>query len=104
MRSPRFPASSRDRLRWAIGESLVIAGVFLFWLGVALVLMLVLNLLALLTVTLGLERWVDPFMRAVYEVDFLWSAVTSLSVISATLYVIVRAGTVLVDRYLGARA
>lgn len=99
MRPPRFPESSRGRLRWVIGESLVLAGVLLVWIGVALVLQFALTLIGLATVTLGFEALADPIVRAAHDTPLLWSAVSTLALITASLYAVARVGTLLIAHY-----
>jgi hypothetical protein len=99
MRPPRFPTSGRDRLRWAVGECLVLASILLVWIGVALLVQLALTVVGFATVTLGLEALAEPIIRVTYRGSVLWSAVTALALVTATLYVVVRAGTILIAHY-----
>ena len=98
MQSRAFPRSLRARFRWAIREGLLIAGVLAFWIGLGLFLMLVLGLVAYLIQAFRLEP-----LRFVYEFagrsDLVWAAVTPLASATSGLYVLVRAGTILIDRY-----
>ncbi|WP_435346072.1 hypothetical protein [Haloarchaeobius sp. HRN-SO-5] len=98
MATRSFPQSFRQRLRWAIRESLLIAGIFLFWVGVGLVLMAVLSIVAFLIRTARLDslRFVYEFAR---RSAFVWTVLTPPATATAGLYVLVRAGTILLDRY-----
>lgn len=93
-----FPRPFRARLRWVVRESLLVAGIFLFWIGIALLLLAVLGIVAVLIRELRLEP-----LRFVYEFasrrELVWAAVTQLALATTGLYVLVRAGTVLIDRY-----
>lgn len=92
-----LPESPVGRLRWALGESLVIAGILLFWAVTAAVLWLSVTLLRVVFARLG-----APTLRILYELlqrtDALWPAVSTLTIATTTLYVLVRSGTLLIDR------
>ena len=95
-----FPETLKDRMRWAIQESILIAGIFLFWMVVGLLLLVVLGLIAVLIRTFQIEqlRFVYRFVR---EDSAVWAAVMPLATATISLYVLVRAGTILIDRYRG---
>lgn len=87
-----------ERLRWAIREGLVIAGILVFWLVVGIAISAVLSIIA--WVLLLLEF--DP-LRVVYTFTEhgpgIWAAVVPLTGATTGLYVLARVGTVLIDRY-----
>ena len=93
-----FPASFDDRLRWALREGAVIGAIFLFWLGVGLGLFLVTGLVGVLIEAVGI-----PQLRFVlFPLRWggaVWSAMVTLASATIGLYVLVRTGTVLIDRY-----
>ena len=99
MRPPQFPDSGSGRLRWVIGETLILAGVLVVWIGIALVLQLALTVVALAAVTLGFEALADPIVRLANDSPLLWSVVSTLALVTASLYAVVRVGTVLIDNY-----
>ncbi|MFB6353873.1 MAG: hypothetical protein ABEJ92_07275 [Halobacteriales archaeon] len=93
----QLPDAPAGRLRWALDESLDVAGILLVWAGVAALLWVGLTLLRVVLARLGAES-----LRLLYEllqrVDLLWPAVTWLAVATTALHVVVRAGTLLIDR------
>ncbi|SDR42182.1 hypothetical protein [Natronobacterium texcoconense] len=93
-----LPESPRDRLEWAITESVVIFGILLFWVGVAAVVTIVARLLTLPLELLDIHLLLlhAEFGRAITG---LWGVVVPLTIVTATLYVIVRAGGLLIDYY-----
>jgi membrane-bound ClpP family serine protease len=98
MSAPTLPETPRERLRWALREGLVIAGILLFWLGVAVVLV---GLFSLLSVTLHLVG-LRPFhlvAELLQRSAFLWPAFSAVAFATVGLYVVVRAGTLLIDHY-----
>jgi hypothetical protein len=92
------PEAFRQRLRWALRESLLIAGIVAFWMGLGLLLLAALGIIAFVIQTFQLEQ-----LRPVYEFTrqdrAVWAAVTPLASATTGLYVLVRAGTILLDRY-----
>lgn len=98
MATRRLPESWPARLRWVLAESVLIGAVFAFWLAVATVLTVVFDVFAwLLDAVPGIHL---RFAREVLtRVDLLWAAVVPLTAASATLYVLARAGSILVDHY-----
>jgi len=93
-----LPASPRGRLRWALSEALVVAGIFLFWVGVAALLVVAMSLLTA-TIELLQIRQLRLLHAFLDRTDFVWAAVLPLSLATTTLYVLVRTGTVLVEQY-----
>jgi hypothetical protein len=95
---PDFPDAYRDRLRWAIDEGLLIAGIFGFWLVLGFLVLTALGVLAFVIQTLRISQ-----LRFVYDVlrwdAVLWSGVMTLANATVGLYILVRAGTILIDRY-----
>jgi len=76
----------------------LIAGVLAFWVVFAIGAVMVLSLLAFLieTLQLGPLRFVHEFAG---RSGFVWAAATQLAAATTALYVLVRAGTMLIDRY-----
>ena len=98
MTSHVLPETPRDRLRWALREGFVIAGIVLFWLGVAVVLVAGLSLLGLALRLLG----TGPFhllSELLRRTAFLWPALSAVAFATVALYVVVRAGTLLIDHH-----
>jgi len=94
MSSTSIPTSLVGRFRWALGESLVIAGIFAFWILLAAALN---TALSILTYALALLD-----VHAIYLLDdlaVLWPTVVPLAFVTAVLYTVVRAGTLLIDHY-----
>ncbi|MEE6211401.1 hypothetical protein U3A55_14735 [Salarchaeum sp. III] len=94
MPSNSLPDSIIGRLRWALGESLVVAGIFAFWILLAPALNTALGLLTRVLAALD--------VHAVYLLDdltVLWPTVVPLAFVTAVLYTVVRAGTLLIDHY-----
>lgn len=102
MTSHPLTGTVRDRLRWALGEAAVLAGIFGFWLVVGVALTALLSGLAVMLRVFRVEQ-----ARLLYElltrIEFLWPAVVALTLATATLYVVVRAGTLLIARFQAAR-
>lgn len=98
MSTRTLPETPQERLRWALREGLVIAGVLLFWLGVAAVLTGVLSLLGVVLAMSGLRGFhlVSDLLR---RAEFLWPAFSAVAFATGGLYVVVRAGTLLIDHY-----
>ncbi|QDX39639.1 hypothetical protein [Salarchaeum sp. JOR-1] len=94
MPSTSIPDSLVGRLRWALGESLVVAGIFAFWILLAAALNTALGILTRVLAALN--------VHAIYVVDdlaVLWPTVVPLAFVTAVLYAVVRAGTLLIDQY-----
>ncbi len=98
MTSDPFPASYRDRLRWAIREGSIIGAIFLFWLGVGLGVFLVVGLVGILIEALRIPQ-LQIFLLPLRWDGAVWSGVITLASATSGLYVLVRTGTVLIDRY-----
>jgi hypothetical protein len=97
MPSDPFPTSFDGRLRWALREGTIIGAIFLFWLGLGLAVVIVTGLFRLVITTLGLPQL--RFFLAPLRWGGIWSAVVTLASATTGLYVLVRTGTVLIDRY-----
>ena len=98
MPSHELPDTPRARLRWALREGLVIAGIVRFWLGAAALLVGALSVLGLALRLLGAGPFhlvADLLRRA----GFLWPAFSAVAFATVGLYVAVRAGTLLLDHY-----
>ncbi|MFC4245515.1 hypothetical protein ACFOZ7_00605 [Natribaculum luteum] len=93
-----FPQPLQQRFRWAIRESILIAGIFLFWIGVGLLLVSLLGAFVFVAqvVNVGPSRFLYELSR---QSGVMWAAVTQLASATTGLYVLVRAGTILIDRY-----
>ena len=100
MSPPTVPETPRARLRWALIEGSVIAGIVLFWLGVAVVLTGALSLLgfALQALGIGAFHLVADLLR---RTGFLWPTLSAVAFATVGLYVVVRAGTLLIDHHRG---
>lgn len=98
MSSHELSRGVRQRLKWAIWEGAVIAGILVFWIVVSLVLITVLSLIAALIRTFQLAP-----LRIVYEFvgrsGAIWSVVIPLASATTGLYALARVGTILIDRY-----
>jgi hypothetical protein len=93
-----FPASYEDRLRWAIREGSIIGVIFLFWLGVGLGLLLVTGLVGVAIEAVRIPQ-LRFFLLPLRWDGAVWSAVVTLASATSGLYVLVRTGTILIDRY-----
>lgn len=98
MSTDTLPDTPRGRLRWALHESLVIAGVLLFWVGLALAVSLAAALLRVVLARLPV-RELRLLVDLLQRLDFLWPGLTSVATAAVGLYVVVRAGTLLIDHY-----
>lgn len=98
MSASTFPDDLRSRFRWAIRESGLIAGIFLVWILFGVIYQLAVFVIAFIIQTLQIDQ-----LRFVFEVfersDAIWALVVPLATTTAALYVLVRAGTILIDRY-----
>ncbi|WP_323173777.1 hypothetical protein [Natrialba sp. PRR66] len=92
-----FPRSPSSRLRWAIREALVFAGILLFWIALATVITIVLQLLVLPFELLGLQ--LGPMSELVSLARGFQDLAVPMTVLTSGLYTLVRAGTVLIDHY-----
>lgn len=98
MAPAHLPETPRDRLRWAIRESLVIAGVLLFWFGLSVLLTVTTSLLSLAFEFARLHQ-LRPLLVLFRRVELLWPPLMAAALATVALYVLVRAGTLLVDHY-----
>ncbi|NIQ57977.1 MAG: hypothetical protein GWN71_32775 [Gammaproteobacteria bacterium] len=98
MADETLPESPRGRLRWALRESLVIAGVLLGWLALGVALLALGGLLGLTLHVIGLRPL--RLVAVVLERSaVLWPAFSAVAFATVALYVVVRAGTLLIDHY-----
>lgn len=88
-----YDDGARSRTLWAIREGLIVGGILLFWVVIAVVLTVVVFLISL---PFALARIGPPGFAVV---SIVWTFVGPLAFLNASLYVLVRAGTVLVDHY-----
>ncbi len=97
--TPSYAGTVRERVRWAVREGAVLLGVLAFWLAVFLALVAVVSVVLFVIRTLQLEplRFVYEFLEDLQR--GLWAALVPLVAANASLYVLVRAGTVLIDHY-----
>lgn len=93
-----LPETPRGRLRWAIEEAFVILGILAFWIVAIGAVALLLALLTLPFQLLGL-RLFRPLFEFARSVPGMGTAVLPLTVLTASLYVLVRGGSLLIDRY-----
>ncbi|MBP1988148.1 hypothetical protein [Halolamina salifodinae] len=93
------PDALPDRVRWVLEECLVIVAIAAFWIAFALVAAGVIGALgSLLSVGGGLfEPAVRLLSEVAQNVEQLWLVVGALALATTALYVVVRAGTVLID-------
>lgn len=93
-----FPGPFEERVAWIVRESLLVGGILATWVGIGIGITLVLSAVALVIQAFRLAP-----LRFLYEFagrsHLLWPAVTQLAAATTGLYVIVRAGTVLIDRW-----
>lgn len=98
MSASSFPDGLQSRFRWAIRESGLIAGIFLFWILFGVIFRFVGFVIAFIIQTLQIDQ-----LRFVFEIiersEAVWALVVPLASATAGLYVLVRAGTILIDRY-----
>lgn len=98
MTTDPFPAEYGDRLRWALREGSIIGAIVLLWLAVGLGLLLVTTLFGLLIELVGIPQL--RFLLAPLRWDgAVWSAAVTLASATSGLYVLVRTGTILIDRF-----
>lgn len=87
-----------ERLRWAMWEAVVIAGILVIWIAIGLVVSAVLSVIAYVILLFEFEP-----LRVVYTFTErgpgIWAAVIPLASATTGLYVLARVGTVLIDRY-----
>lgn len=90
-----LPETPRDRLRWALSESLIVAGIFLAWIIVAIGATIALQVLTFPARFLLGHSALPP--GALLSVAVLGNAVLAIGLVTSLLYVAVRAGPLLVD-------
>ncbi|MFB6361018.1 MAG: hypothetical protein ABEH59_06810 [Halobacteriales archaeon] len=91
-------ARPAGRLRWALREGLIIAGILLFWTGVAVVLVGFLSAVSSVLHFIGLR----PFYQIAELLErsmIVWPAFSTIAILTAGLYTVVRAGTLLLDHH-----
>ncbi|MEY7849505.1 hypothetical protein AB7C87_09960 [Natrarchaeobius sp. A-rgal3] len=93
-----FPDSPYGRLEWAIRESLIVFGILLFWVAVAFVVSVGVGLLLFPLDLVGLST-IGPLHELTGATTLLWNAVVPMTTVTAALYVLVRAGTMLIDHH-----
>ncbi|MFB6310962.1 MAG: hypothetical protein ABEH64_07245 [Salinirussus sp.] len=93
-----FPDPFGDRIRWALRESAIVFAIVIFWLALGVGLLLVLGLLQVFARALGFPPVRFLFAFADHG-GAAWALLTPVATASTALYVLVRAGTVLIDRY-----
>ena len=93
-----FPTSHGDRLRWAVREGSIIGAIFLFWLGIGLGLFLVTGLVGVVIEMLRVPQLRFVLLPLRWD-GAVWSAAVTLATATTGLYVLVRTGTILIDRY-----
>lgn len=98
MSTDTLPETARGRLRWALHESLVIAGVLLIWLAIGVALLGLAALLSLALHVVGL-RPLHVVAELLERSAVLWPAFSAVAFATTALYVVVRAGTLLIDHY-----
>lgn len=93
-----LPETARERLEWAIRESLVVLGILLFWIGAILAVSIALWVLSLPYQFTGI-RIFRPLVELGRLSDGLWVSIIPLTMVSASLYVFARVGELLIDHY-----
>ncbi|SDK02200.1 hypothetical protein [Natronorubrum texcoconense] len=96
MSSRKFSESPRETFRWLIGEGVIIAGVFLFWTGVMLAIRIGLSFLQVILEMFGIQAF---FVESLHQSSILWQIVLLVTGATVALYILVQAGTILIDRY-----
>lgn len=90
-----LPETPRDRLQWALSECLIVAGIFLAWFIVAIGATIALQILTF-PVRSPLGHSAQP-PDTLLSVAVLGNAVLAIGLVTSLLYVVVRAGPLLVD-------
>jgi|GEM_PF-2041690 len=98
-----MPSSTRARLYWSLRESLVVAGIFLAWALAYVALRVLLVLPMFLVQVVGPPRVLGEAVQTLYRGSetVLVPVVTQGAMATVALYVLVRAGTRIVDHYRG---
>jgi energy-coupling factor transporter transmembrane protein EcfT len=98
MSANEFPDDLESRFRWAIQETGLIASIFLVWILIGMLIQLALFVLAIPLQVVQID-----VLRFLLEIpqsgDVIWALVMPLAAMTTGLYVLVRAGTILIDRY-----
>lgn len=96
---PSYSGSTRERARWAVREGAVLLAVLGFWLAVFVAVVAVVGVLLFAVRALRLDalRVAFEFLETLRR--GLWSVLVPLVAANVSLYVLVRTGTVLLDRY-----
>ncbi|AXR82168.1 hypothetical protein [Natrarchaeobaculum sulfurireducens] len=89
-----LPNSTRGRLRWALSESVVVAGILFAWIVVALVVTVAFRVLTLPFRLLDVPL---PLSEVLLSVSVLGNAILVVTLVTSLLYVLVRAGTLILD-------
>ena len=89
-----LPTSTRGRLRWALSESVVVAGIVFAWIVVALVAIVALRVLTFPFRLLDLPL---PLSDVLLSVSVLGDAILVVTLVTSLLYALVRAGTLITD-------
>lgn len=98
-----MPSTIRDRLEWSLHEALVVAGIFVAW---ALAYLAFRLLLVLVRFTFHVARPPDVLGRPIVELLrggelVLIPVVTKGALATVALYVLIRAGTLIIDHHRG---
>ncbi len=88
--------SPRDTFRWLLHEGALIAGIFLFWIGIVFLLRTFLWLSRVVFEGFGLHLGVS-LVWSVHDSTLLWVLAFLVAGATTTLYVFVRAGTILLE-------
>ncbi|ELY97486.1 hypothetical protein C482_12724 [Natrialba chahannaoensis JCM 10990] len=92
-----LPDSPSDRLWWAISESVVLFGIFLFWVAVTTVMTIAIRIVFLPVELLDISM---PSTATFFQsLTGFRSLVVPLTVLTGLLYITVRGGTLLIDYY-----
>jgi hypothetical protein len=96
---PSHSGSTRERAQWAVREGAVLLAVLGFWVAAFVAVLTVVGVLLFVVRTLRLEalRLAYEFLETLQR--NLWAVLVPLVAANASLYVLVRAGSVLLDRY-----
>lgn len=98
MATAELTAGFKDRLVWALREAAVIAGIFVFWIGVGILLTGILTVIAYVLGSLAWEPLEELFDFANPSGE-VRAALIPLTSATTLLYILARVGTLLIDRY-----
>lgn len=98
-----MPSSVRSRLAWSVRESLVVAGIFAAWALAFLALRVVLGVVLLLFRVVLPPHLIGELLSDIVHggQSLLVPVVTQGAMATVALYVLARAGVVIVDHYRG---